>query len=191
MSGKFKISLVVLAGLALSLGACSDIGSRAPSTPNAINNPPLPTPPGSKQTPDSPANRQVSQSVAAADPNGLGQQALRSNYKSIPLDKISSSHSLQGTDPKAIALAAFGNTEPEVGTQAVAVDYPQPDQAVVSITQIGIGDDSVRGVRYRVEFVSTSPSAQTSKQWQMVWAGSQFKCQLGRGHQDWSTENCQ
>ncbi len=208
MSDQFKIFLVVLAGIALSLSACGDdVGTRTPSTPTAANNSPSPTPTASAGTldspadnspsptptasagtPDSPAHPQVSPSPAG-NINGLAAQAQRSNYKLVPLDKISSSHSLEGTDPKAIALAAFSDTEAERGTQAVAVDYPQSDKAIVNITQVGVGDDSVGSIRYRVEFMPKS-SDKASKQWEIVWAGAQFKCRTGRGHQDWSAQNC-
>jgi hypothetical protein len=98
---------------------------------------------------------------------------------------------LKGTDPKAIAIAHFGQTESEGGTREVTLEYPQQNLAVVTITQTGVADDSVGAIRHRVELVPTSPSAQTAKEWKLAWAGSQVKCHVGRGHQDWSTQNCQ
>lgn len=218
MSGKFKIYLVVLAGIALGLGACNDIES-PPSTPTAVNNSPSPSPaasqpaverskdtstgqanqqasqnspPSDTREPESQAqsNQQASQNSPPSDTRGLESQVQRSGYKSIPLNQISSSHSLQGTEPKTIALEAFGNTESEGGARTAAVDYPQPDKAVVSITQTGVADDSVASIRYRVEFILKPSSTKTSKHWEMAWAGSQVKCRVGRGHQDWAAQNC-
>jgi pSer/pThr/pTyr-binding forkhead associated (FHA) protein len=117
-------------------------------------------------------------------------QAERENYKAIALEKIAPANALIGNDPKAIALSVFGKTESEGGSRDVRINYPRPNQAVVIITQTGVADDSVRSIRYRTEFRTTSKRSSTRKQWKMVWAGSQMKCQPGRGHQDWSTELC-
>ncbi len=120
----------------------------------------------------------------------VSAQSERENYKAIALEKIASADALIGNDPKAIALSVFGKTESEGGSRDVKVYYPQPNQAVVIITQIGVADDSIRGIRYRTEFRTRSKPSSTSKQWKMVWAGSQVTCQPGRGHQDWSAELC-
>lgn len=178
MSGKLKISILVLAGMTLMLSACNTaVDSSSQPTPSAVSQPTLEP---SKGKP--PAVSQNAPVVAEAD---------RAKYQSIQLGSISSSGSLKGTDPKEMALAAFGKTESEGGSRQVDVNYPQPDQAVVTITHNGVADDSVGGIRYRVEFSPLPQSAQTSKQWQMVWAGSQVKCWPERGHQDWSTQKCQ
>jgi len=116
------------------------------------------------------------------------EQTNRANYKSIPLETINSSQ--QGSDPRAIALEAFGNIESEGGLREVRVEYPQPNLAIVTIIQTGVLDDSIAGIRYRVELLPTVESAQTGKEWKIVWAGSQVKCYPGRGHQDWSTKEC-
>lgn len=116
-------------------------------------------------------------------------QIQRGNYKSISLDKITDTNVLVGKDPKAVALTAFGTIDSEGGSRQVTVDYPQSDRAIVTITQTGVADDSVGGIKHRVELEQTK-SAQTAQQWKAVWAGSQVKCQPGRGHQDWSTELC-
>ena len=117
-------------------------------------------------------------------------QSERENYKAIALEKIAPPDALMGNDPKAIALSVFGKTESEGGSRDVRINYPRPNQAVVIITQIGVADDSVRGIRYRTEFRTALKPSPTGKQWKMVWAGSQVTCQPGRGHQDWSTELC-
>ncbi len=107
----------------------------------------------------------------------------RFDYKTIPLEKINSS--LQGSDPATLALNAFDDIAPVQGTRKVEVAYPQRNQALVTITQIKRGDDSVGTVKYRVEmsafgrslFISSPPV------WQIVWAGSQVECWAGsRSH---------
>lgn len=180
MFAHLKFSLILLAGMAISLSACNDIASRTQPTPS-----PATTPAASKTV-----NQKLPQGVSASGTQGLAAQTERINYKSIPLASIASSHSLKGNEPKAIALSAFGNIESEGGSREVKVENSQLDKAVVTITQTGVADDSIGAIRYRVEFVPTSESAQEGKQWKMVWAGSQFKCHLGRGHQDWSIEKC-
>lgn len=171
MFGKFKISLIVLASIAATLAACRTIDT---STQVA------PTPPPSND----------GQGPGKLSQNAPGTTEGRSQYKTISLQDIKPAESLKGTDPKAIALKAFGQIESEGGSRQVEMTNPQPDKAVVTITQTGVADDSIGAIRYRVEFVSTSGTAQTGKQWQMVWAGSQQKCHVGRGHQDWSNEIC-
>jgi hypothetical protein len=168
-----KIFLVMLLGAAisLSLSACD--------SQRSLRTNPSPVPPSSLTLSSDRATAQlVSDRTSAA----------RQNYKSISLAEIAP-NALVGNEPKGIALSAFGNIESEGGSQDVTVDYPQRDRAIVTITQTGVADDSIRAIRYRVELLRNQ-SAQASKQWKIVWAGSQVKCHPGRGHQDWSTKLC-
>ena len=68
------------------------------------------------------------------------------------------------------------------------VEYPNDDLATVIITQTNLLDDSVSGIRYLVEFAPYGET--TQNKWQVVWAGEQFKCRQGRGHQEWSPDLC-
>jgi hypothetical protein len=178
MSKKLKNSLLVLVGVAITLSACNEVTERSGQTTTTIS--PSPAVQPSKTTNQN----------SAAEKTTTNTQTERQNYKPISLSEIADTEARVGSDPKALALSAFGNTETEGGSRQVTVDYPQPNQAVVIITQLGVADDSVRGIRYRAEFVPTTKSAQTQKQWEIVWAGSQVTCQPGRGHQDWSKELC-
>ena len=189
-SMKSKMFLVFL-GAAMTLSACSNISNRPEPTQTAATDSPNPE----KTSSASPSTtRQYSQTLrqdkSEAKATTAKAQANRENYKPMSLFKIAKADALVGDDPKAIALSALGDVESEGGSRDVKVDYPQSDQAVVTITQTGVADDSVREIRYRAELVTTSKSAQTSKQWKLVWAGSQVKCQPGRGSQDWTTELC-
>jgi hypothetical protein len=116
-------------------------------------------------------------------------QQSREDYKAIALAKLGKGDQLKGSDPKAIALRLFRNTEPERGKSEITVETNYP-RAVAIVTQIGIGDDSIRSIRYRAEFTATSATVPSEQVWTLVWAGSQFKCQPGRGHQDWSSKLC-
>lgn len=117
------------------------------------------------------------------------KQQSREDYLEIDLSRFGTGTKLQGSDPKAIALRLFGNTEPESGKLEISVETNFP-RAVAIVTQNGIGDDSVRSIRYRAEFSATSNTVPPDQKWTLVWAGSQFKCQQGRGHQDWSSKLC-
>ncbi|MBE9124641.1 hypothetical protein IQ257_03555 [Coleofasciculus sp. LEGE 07092] len=160
----------------MTLTACSNISDRSEPTPTARE---------SLEHQRSQAFKSTNSTVQAKNTTG---NANRQSYKPIDLSNRSDTD-LIGSDPKAIALSVFGLPESEPGSQSVTVDYPQPDQAIVTLIQTGIGDDSVNSTQYRVE-LEENLSAQTGKHWEMVWAGSQFKCQPGRGHQDWSAELC-
>ncbi len=91
-----------------------------------------------------------------------------------------------GAYPEQIALDAFGITEPVEGNfaQEVQVVEQTPTQAVVTLSQTGLPDDSVEGMRYWLEFEAGE------NQWELVWAGRQVKCWPGRGSQEWSTDLC-
>ena len=94
-----------------------------------------------------------------------------------------------GTDPQAIALSALGLTETvESEQEQVAIEYPQDNLAIVKLTQTNLTDDSVTSIRYLVKFAPYGDK--NAEKWQLVWAGKQFKCWSGRGHQDWSSDLC-
>ncbi|MFN6564680.1 MAG: hypothetical protein RMY28_033465 [Nostoc sp. ChiSLP01] len=103
----------------------------------------------------------------------------RSSYKTIPLESINSS--LQGSDPATLALNAFEDIPSVGGTRKVEVAYPERNQALVIITQIKPGNNSVDTVKYRVEMTTFGRSLFISSPpvWQIVWAGSQVECLSG------------
>ncbi len=162
------------------LSACNDI-SNPESTPQVTASPASPS---AVRQPSQTLNANPTRKTTVANP-----QVTRENYKPISLASVADGKPLTGSNPKAIAVSTFGNIESEGGSQQVTVDYPQSERAIVTITQTGVADDSVGGIRHRVELQQT-PSAQTQTQWKIVWAGSQVKCHPGRGHQDWSKELC-
>ena len=114
----------------------------------------------------------------------------RDNYTQINLDQLPDEFALSGTDPKAIAHNIFGSKEPIEGKfqEEIVMETRNNNQVIVTITQLNLPDDSVRDLRYRIEFESEKNTANSL--WQMVWAGRQQTCQVGRGSSDWTTETC-
>jgi hypothetical protein len=192
MLGQLRISWVLLVSVAMTLSACNQ--TRVQENHSEVNRSAL-TPQAIKPESTSSSIRQHSPTInserSLAQTGSTSGQVNRENYKPIALSQLRDRNLLIGSDPKAIALAAFGDIDSEGGSRDVTVQYPQSNRTLVLITQTGVADDSVRGIRYLVELAPTKKSSQAGKQWEIVWAGSQFTCQPGRGHQDWSMELCQ
>ncbi|MEH1782188.1 MAG: hypothetical protein V7K67_21170 [Nostoc sp.] len=153
MSAKLKFFLIVILSVFATASAGVYIIQHQPSA--------LIVETTDGQTPQVAAIHQSQEVVAYSE---------RSDYKTIPLERLNSS--LQGSDPATLALNAFEDIGVG-GTRKVEVAYPQRNQALVTITQIKGGNDSVGMVKYRVEmstfgrslFISSPPV------WQIVWAG--------------------
>ncbi len=115
----------------------------------------------------------------------------RENYNAVEFNKLPQGVSLTGSDPKKIAIAAFPppNEEPQEGNfqRDVTVNKVAPTFVTVFVTETGLLDDSVNGIRHRTDF---EVSGTDGKSWKMVWVGEQYKCQSGRGSQDWSKKLC-
>lgn len=144
---------------------------------------------------------------AEAEASSLKQEnSIKDNYQVLPLaqywdrgeqlteispaEQVESLPSSIGKDPQAIAWAALGLKETvELEQEQIQLDYPQNNLAVVTITQTNLGDDSVKDRRYLVKFAPYGET--TQQQWQVVWAGQQFRCQANRGNQDWHKNLCQ
>lgn len=93
---------------------------------------------------------------------------------------------VRGDDPEALARAAYGPAEPGEGRQRTETEtLRQTDRyAAILVTTFDQADDSVRDVRTRAFFVRTPGG------WALRAAGTQWRCQSGRGAQDWTTELC-
>lgn len=114
----------------------------------------------------------------------------RATYKTIPLQNLNSS--LQGSDPATLALNAFDDVVSEKATRKVEVVYPQPNQAMVTITQMKQADKAVGTVKYRVEMITFGRSLLISSPpvWEIVWAGSQVQCWSGNRPHKNSISTC-
>lgn len=132
--------------------------------------------------------REQSTSVATKHPNqnqfftvsnprtNLTVEAERKKYKIIPIDEIDAVR--QGTDPKALALDVFDEIEARKGQRQIEVDYPEPDLALVTITQTQKVDKLQKAIKYRVEMTSFGRTllVNSPPMWQIIWAGSQRQC---------------
>lgn len=101
------------------------------------------------------------------------------------LDTISAENRT-GPDPLALATNA-ANVRVGAPVNIEVLSGPgveSPTQAMVTITQGGILDDSIAEVRYRFDIQAQSG------QWTIRRAGRQVRCQAGRGHRDFSAESC-
>ncbi|WP_242072171.1 hypothetical protein [Nostoc sp. FACHB-110] len=103
----------------------------------------------------------------------------RVDYKTIPLEQFNSV--LQGSNPANLAVSVIEDVEPEKGTRKVEVVYPQPNQALVTITHIPDNRNSANLIKYRVEMNTFGRSLLVSSPpvWQVIWAGSQMQCKTG------------
>ncbi|MEM9949143.1 MAG: hypothetical protein AAF810_24175 [Cyanobacteria bacterium P01_D01_bin.36] len=91
-----------------------------------------------------------------------------------------------GTDPLDMAMSV-ANVRTGAPVEIEALYGPgveAPSQAMITITEGGLLDDSVAGFRYRFDINNQAG------QWVIARAGRQFRCQPGRGQQDWSAELC-
>ncbi|MDG2990142.1 hypothetical protein L3556_04210 [Candidatus Synechococcus calcipolaris G9] len=152
-------------------------------------------------------DRAQSQDGANGNPQVLttAPEALenREDYDEINLEELPADGPLVGVDPEALAVAVFMPPVPPEEAREVrpvdtvmVVNPSRTDQAidqtvVVVLSRVGLLDDSVRGIRYRVELQPTSSTNDSeTPEWQMVWAGRQYLCQPMRGSQDWSSDLC-
>lgn len=93
-------------------------------------------------------------------------------------------------DPQALAVGLYGASpeEPEEEGEAYREESTIPSESaeekVLLFTTTGLADDSVRGIRYRLEF------ERADGQWRLRWVGQQVTCWPERGHEDWSTAPC-
>ena len=123
-------------------------------------------------------------------PQHLEVYTEREKYQTIPLENINFP---QGSDPAALALNALDEQSLATENYQVEVIYPQPNQALVKVTQIKLDDDSFDTIKYRVEMTTFGRSLLTNSppMWQIVWAGSQLQCSTGSSPEKELTQNCE
>lgn len=111
----------------------------------------------------------------------------RFNFQVVNVQDFISSNQIQATNPKTVASQLFRGAEDEDGRifEEISITYVSPrETAVILRTIIGLADDSVRGVRFRIEL------KRNQNRWEIIWVGRQFRCQPGRGQQDWAATLC-
>ena len=113
--------------------------------------------------------------------------AARLAYETVPLNQLPEQVSTYG-QPDEIAFELFGRTFLEEGMQPTEVSgswQNEPDGLyVVYLTNDGMADDSVGGLRYRLDFVSADGDMQ-----KLVWVGRQNRCVRGSSP-GWTKERC-
>lgn len=114
----------------------------------------------------------------------------RNEYQTILLENIN--FALQGSDPAMLALNVLDEQSLADVKRRVEVVYPEPNQALVKITQLP-ADDAVKMIQYRVEMTTFGRSLLVSSppMWQIVWAGSQIHCRTGSSREQKLTQNCE
>ncbi len=111
----------------------------------------------------------------------------RSQYREIEVATFIQRNNLNEIDPYSIAQQLFKRPESLEGRQqeGIKIKYGKDNApTVVEYTIIGLGDDSVRGIRTRLEMEWQEDG------WKILWVGDQFQCREGRGQQDWSGKLC-
>jgi hypothetical protein len=109
--------------------------------------------------------------------------AERSQY----LEVANARTKVSGTDPVQTASELFGAQDrPTEGNfkEEIVLSSQDEQTTVVLVTQTGLADDSIEGIRYRLEFTAEGD------EWQLNWVGQQMRCRQGRGPQEWATETC-
>jgi|GEM_PF-797403 len=114
----------------------------------------------------------------------------RFDFQVVNVQEFIAFNKIKTTTPKGVAVQLFSNIEEEEGrfSEDISVTYPGgftlAQTSVIVHTIIGIADDSVNAIRERIEL------KRNQNKWEIVWVGRQYKCQQGRGHQDWSGSLC-
>lgn len=90
--------------------------------------------------------------------------------------------------PLRASLEFLAMKEPLAQTTSVVMETHPPegaDEALVTVTEDGLADDSVGAIRYVLEF-----ERQADDSWRLLSGTWAQRCQSRRGHQDFSTELC-
>lgn len=108
-------------------------------------------------------------------------------FREIDIQTFQERYNLATITPRAVGMDLFERfTQESEGrsSESLSIEYPSWETAVTTVTIIGLADDSVNAERFRIEF------ERNEQEWDMVSVGSQYRCQRGRGQQDWGTDLC-
>lgn len=95
-----------------------------------------------------------------------------------------------GADPLAMVVSLRQAPAEPIGSEQLRVTYPSQDKAVVTVTQSGLPDDSVKALRTRYELSPAEGGANGEKLWKITQVTQQNRCQAGRGPEDWTGDLC-
>jgi len=112
----------------------------------------------------------------------------REQYRTVPLNQFTPGVPLVGRSREDIARAAYGRTTLEEGEQPTVITDAgwsiEDGISVVFLTNQGAADDSIGGLRYRLDFVGAD-----GDQSKLVWIGQQQYCRRGE-NTGWTTKTC-
>ncbi|MEO0841659.1 MAG: peptidoglycan-binding domain-containing protein [Cyanobacteria bacterium J06643_5] len=117
----------------------------------------------------------------------LQEDNPRSNFRGLDIGDFISRNRIRDFDPKAVAIELFNTPDEGEGNRSeeISVAYFATVKAEIIHTILGLTDDSINGMRYRIEL-----ERNRRNEWEIIWVGLQTKCQYNRGHQDWSDRLC-
>jgi hypothetical protein len=131
----------------------------------------------------------LASSEGAHKPIKLSINATQRNaFNVVPLSSLKGT--LASGDVSQLPLIVLSSTmgKPK-RLPKVEFDRTNPTRIVALVTYLGLEDDSIKNMRYRVEMVP-SDSLCSCQRWEVSWVGRQQQCQSGRGSQNWSTQVC-
>jgi hypothetical protein len=100
------------------------------------------------------------------------QDAARRQYDEIPLATLFSELPVIHPDAETLAFETFGRTQLEEGEQPTEIEAIAYDNyQVLLLTNFGAADDSIGGLRYRLEFEYFD-----NDQNNLIWVGEQHYC---------------
>ena len=120
---------------------------------------------------------------------GCNSQVIDSTENSYqPINLAEVNGALTGDDPEAMTLNLFGNKETVEGnfSQEMKVIKQQGFEKIIVLTQMNLPDDSVRGIRYRLQF----EFEQSTGKWRLQEVGRQQSCYRSDNPNDWTIEPC-
>ncbi|MGC9503908.1 hypothetical protein [Baaleninema sp.] len=113
---------------------------------------------------------------------------LRSNYRNVEIAPFTQRYDLEPGNLNEIAAQLLESGDSAEGRQqeTIKIDYPgiDRDYAIIEHTQIGLPDDSVGSIRYRIE-LQPSPNG-----WAIEWVGAQYQCRRGGNPNRWTSRLC-
>lgn len=95
-----------------------------------------------------------------------------------------------GADPMTLVVSLRPGAPEPIGSEQIRLTYPSQDKAIVTVTQSGLPDDSVRAKRTRYELAPADDGANGEKLWKITQVTEQNRCQPGRGAEDWTGDLC-
>ena len=94
----------------------------------------------------------------------------RSDFREIKVQDFISSKQIKDFNPKSVAVKLFSSVEEGEGRRSedISVNYPTTETAVIVHTIVGLADDSVNGIRNRLEL------KRNQNRWEIIWVGEQY-----------------